>query len=350
MSFRVCAISLRHGKLSRAHNIALGEFRLLTSMKYIVPLFQQNTGRVNLGLVNWDSFQAGFRMVMRGDRFVGVTWDPWWSERKSEGRRKRQQRVIAERRSLDKTGPRLSAEGEIFQLLRLVHHKRKHRERRNDSDRRKSPSREKLIGLQAFIREVGKGPISDENARLLIRVCAGLTTREIYEGWTKASGMAPFFRQLDWNAKENHQKFRVYAVASFLELLRPGSICWKGQSPSADDLSLVSRIVNTLGRASEKARLQSLRAFFQGGIGLEGMRKILSGESLSDKKEALLLVKANHKLKPKEFYEKLRGPLKDLGIELSSKPSSYQAVEIIRRLAEHSRPSANLRAGLRPKP
>ena len=58
-------------------------------MKYIVPLFRQNTGRVNLGLVNWDSFQAGFRMLMRGDKFAGVIWDPWWRERKSGERQVR---------------------------------------------------------------------------------------------------------------------------------------------------------------------------------------------------------------------------------------------------------------------
>src|SRR6266851_4232006 len=70
-------------------------------MKYIVPLFRQNTGRVNLGLVNWDSFQAGFRVLMRGDKFAGVTWDPWLRERKSGERRKGQQRTIPERRSND---------------------------------------------------------------------------------------------------------------------------------------------------------------------------------------------------------------------------------------------------------
>ena len=136
-------------------------------------------------------------------------------------------------------------------------------------------------------------------------------------------------------AKENHEKFRVYAVASFLELLQPGSIYWKGLSPSVDDLKLVSRIVSILGRASEKAKLQSIRAFFNGEIGLEGMRKILSGKSLSDKKEALLLIKANHGLKPKEFYAKLRGPLKDLGIELSSNPNSYpKQIERLRKQAQ----------------
>ena len=112
-------------------------------------------------------------------------------------------------------------------------------------------------------------------------------------------------------------------MASFLELLQPGSILWKGLSPNADDMKLVSRIVSILGRASEKAKLQSIRAFFKGEIGLEGIRRLLSGESLSDKKEALLLVKANRELKPKAFYAKLRGPLKDLGIELSPNPKSY---------------------------
>jgi len=156
-----------------------------------------------------------------------------------------------------------------------------------------------------------------------------------YEGWMKTSGMAPFFRKLDWSDRENHEKFRVYAVASFLDLLRPGIIYWKGESPSVDDMQRVSRIVSMLSRASEKAKLQSIRAFLKGGIGLEAMRKILSGKSLSDKKEALLLVKANHRLNPKEFYEKLHGPLKDLGIELSSKPNSYpKQIERLRKQAQ----------------
>jgi hypothetical protein len=304
-------------------------------MKYIVPLFRQNTGRVSLGLVNWDWFQAGFHMVMRGAKFRGVTWDPWWCERKSRARRKGQQRSISERRSHDRTGHRLSSEAEIFQVLRLVHDRRANWKRRNGSDRRNSASQEKLSGLAAFIRELGKGVLSDENARLLIRLWAGLTTREVYEGWTKTSGMALFFRELDWNERENHEKFRVYAVASFLDLLRPGIIYWKGQNPSVDDLKLVSRIVRMLGRASEKAKLQSIRSFFDGKTSLEGMRKILSGKSPSDKKEALLLVKANHKLKPKEFYAKLHGPLRDLGIELSSKPNSYpKQIERLKKQAQ----------------
>jgi len=304
-------------------------------MKYPVPLFHQDTGRVGLGLFNWDFFQAGFRMIKHGDKFAGVTWDPWWNERKSVGRRKGQQRAVAERRSPDRIGPRLSADGESLQALRLITDRRNNRDRRNENDRRKSVSRERLLDLAAFIRGLGKGALSDDDARLLTRVCASLTTREIYEGWVKSSGVAPFFRQRDWDAKENHGKFRVYAVASFLELLRPGSICWRGQSPSADDLKLVSRIVNTLGRASEKARLQSVRAFFKGGVGLERMCKILSGESLSGKKEALLLVRANHKLKPKEFYAKLRGPLKDLGIQLSSNLNSYpKQIERLKKQAQ----------------
>jgi hypothetical protein len=110
-------------------------------MKYIVPLFRQNTGRVNLGLLNWDSFQAGFRMLMRGDKFAGVIWDPWWRERKSEARRNGQRRTIPERRSHDKARQRLYSEGESVQPLRLVHEKRTNWERRDGSDRRKSASR-----------------------------------------------------------------------------------------------------------------------------------------------------------------------------------------------------------------
>jgi hypothetical protein len=170
-------------------------------------------------------------MVMCGDKFAGVTWDPWWRERKSGVRRKKQQRTISERRSRDKTGHRLSPE-ESVQALRLVHDRRANLRRRNGSDRRKSASRERLIGLAAFIGELGKSVLSGENARLLIRVCAALTTRETYEGWIETSGLVPFFKELDWDARENHEKFRVYAVASFLELLRPRSICWRGKVPA----------------------------------------------------------------------------------------------------------------------
>lgn len=304
-------------------------------MKYIVPLFRQDAGRVNLGLVNWNFFQAGFRMVMRGERFVGVTWDPWWRERKSEDRRRGQRRAIPERRSHEKTGHRLCSDNETFQPLRLMQNRRANDERRNGSDRRTSVCQERLVGIGTFVRQPGKGPLSDENVRLLVRMCAALTTRETYENWKRISTMTPFFREPDWHDKENHEKFRVYAVASFLELLRPGSIYWKGQNPSVDDLKLVSRIASILGRASEKAKLQSIRAFFKGEIGLKGMHKILSGESLSDKKDALLLVNANHKLKPKEFYAKLRSPLKDLGIELSSNPNSYpKQIERLKKQAQ----------------
>jgi hypothetical protein len=305
-------------------------------MKYIVPLFRENTGRANLGPVNWDSFQAGFRMVMRGDKFAGVTWDPWWRERKSGDQRKEQQRTIPQRRSHDKTGHRLSSEGESVQALRLVHDRRTNRERRNGNDRRKSASREKLVSLAAFISELGTSAPSDENARLLIRVWAGLTTREAYEGWKRNSGMVHlFFREPEWTERENHEKFTDYAVASFFELLRRRSVSWKGPNPSFEDMRWVSRIVSVLGRASQNAKLQSIRAFFEGGVGLERMSKILSGESLSEKREALLLVKANHKLKPKEFYAKLRGQLKDLGIELSSNPNSYpKQIERLKKQAQ----------------
>lgn len=147
-------------------------------MKYIVPLFRQNTGRVNLGLVNWDSFQAGFRMLMRGDKFAGVTWDPWWRERKSRERRKGQRRSIPERRSHDNAGHRLSLEGQsLVEPLRLVPGRRTNWKGRGGNDRRKSTSRDRLVGLAAFSRELGTGALSDENARLLIRMWAALTTR-----------------------------------------------------------------------------------------------------------------------------------------------------------------------------
>jgi len=270
-------------------------------MKYIAPLFRQNTGRVNLGLVNWDSFQAGFRMVMRGDKFTGVTWDPWWRERKSGGRRKGQQRTVPERRSHEKAGRRLYFEGESVQPLRLVHERRTNWKKRDGSDRRKSASHEKLVSFEVFIGDLKNGALSDENGRLLIRLWAGLTTREVYDSWIHNSTIAPFFKEPAWEEKENREKFTEYAVASFLDLLRPGTIYWKGQSPNLDNMRAVSRIASVFIRATPKARLQAVRAFIEGKVELEGMRKTLSGESLTDKKELLQLVWSNRKLNPRPF-------------------------------------------------
>jgi len=299
-------------------------------MKYIVPLFHQDTGRVNLGLVNWDSFQAGFRLVMRGDKFAGVMWDPWWRERQSTDRRK------PERRRTDvKSGHCHWREGETFQPLRLAPDRRGSGQGRIGRDPHKPASPKKLVSFAAFIRELGKGGPSDENARLLVHMWAGLTTREVYDSWIQNSTIAPFFKEPTWEEKENREKFTEYAVASFLDLLRPGTIYWKGQSPSPDDMRAVSRIASIFVRATANARLQAVRAFFEGKVELEGMRRILGGESQTDKKESLQLVWANRKLKPKAFYEKLRGPLSDLGIKLSSKPDNYRKqIERLKKDAE----------------
>jgi hypothetical protein len=299
-------------------------------MKDIVPLFRQDTGRVNLGLVNWDSFQAGFRMVMRGDKFARVTWDPWWRERQSTDRRK------PERRRPDvKSGHRHWREGETFQPLRLAPDRRGSGQGRMGRDPHKSASPDRLASFATFIRDFGKDGLSEENARLLIRMWAGLTTREVYDSWIRNSTIAPLFRELSWEEKENREKFTEYAVASFLDLLRPGTIYWKGQSPSLDDMRAVSRIASIFVHATPNARLQAVRAFFEGKVELEGMRRILAGESLTDKKELLQLVWANRKLKPKAFYEKLRGRLSDLGIELSAKPDSYRKqIERLKKDAE----------------
>jgi hypothetical protein len=298
-------------------------------MKQIVPLFRQHTGRVNLGSVNWDTFQFGFRVVFNGEKFAGVTWNPWWHERASTNRRK------SDRRGLEAgTGNRACREGEEFQRLRLGPDPRGSIHQRPVRDH-KSASRERLVGFAAFIRELGNSVLSDENARLLIRMWAGLTTRAVYDSWIQNSTIVPFFREPGWEEKENREKFTEYAVASFLDLLRPGTIYWEGQSPSVDDMRAVSRIASIFVRATPNARLQAVRVFFEGKAELEGMRRILNGESLTDKKEPLQLVWANRKLKPKVFYEQLRGPLKDLGIELSPKPDSYRKqIERLKKEAE----------------
>ena len=154
--------------------------------------------------------------------------------------------------------------------MRLLQDRRANWERRKGSDRRKSASRERRVGLATFIGELGKSALSDENARLLIRLWAGLTTREVYDSWIRNSTIAPFFKEPAWEDKENREKFTEHAVARFLDLLRPGTIYWKGQSPSLDDMRAVSRIAGIFVRATLNARLQAVRAFVEGKVELEG--------------------------------------------------------------------------------
>src|SRR5712692_5666279 len=136
----------------------LGESGGFFSMKYIVPLFRQPTGRVNLGLVNWDTFQSGFRILIDGDTFAGITWNPWWRERQSTDRRK------SERRRPNATiGHRTCPEGEVFQRLRLGPDQRGSIHQRPVRDH-KSASRERLVSFAGFIRGLGKNALSDENA------------------------------------------------------------------------------------------------------------------------------------------------------------------------------------------
>ena len=241
----------------------------------------------------------------------------------------------SDRRKPDATiGHRACREGEAFQRLRLGPDQRGSIHQRPIRNH-KSASREKLVSFAAFIRELGRDELSDENARLLIRMWAGLTTREVYDSWIRNSTIAPFFKEPAWEEKENREKFTEYAVASFLDLLRPGTIYWKGPSPGLEDMRAVSRIASFFIRATSNARLQAVRTFFEGKAELEGMRKILSGDSLSDKKELLQLVWAKRELKPKAFYEQLRGPLSDLGKKLSPKPDSYR--KQIERLKKDAR-------------
>jgi hypothetical protein len=288
-------------------------------MKHIVPLFRENPGR-SLSWVNWDTFQDGFCVVLLGDKVKSVTWDQWWRERKTSDRRKGMPR-----RSNEQIELQVGSKGEALRPLRDARERRANRDQQASGDRRRSVSREKLFRFADFICELRTKQVpADESSLRLVRLFAGLTTRESYEAWTKHSRMTPFFKESEWDERENREKFTAYAVASFLDLIQPGSIYWKGSSPNVDNMKLVSRIVTVFVRASANVRSRAIWTFYEGKIGLEGMCRILGGESLGDKKELLQLVWANRELKPKAFCAKLSGPLKDFGFKLSSNPNSYR--------------------------
>jgi hypothetical protein len=180
-----------------------------------------------------------------------------------------------------------------------------------------------------------KAELSDHDVNLLLRVCSGVASREAYKTWNAGQPVHLLgFAEQEWTPRDLFQKFQAYALASFFELLQPGSVYWKGPNPNVEQMETVPKILHSLPRAPGDFRKRAIKAFVEGRTDLAGMHRILKLK-LKHSPQALQLIWANRDFGPKAFREKLCAELENFDIKLSSKPSSYpKQIERLKQEAE----------------
>jgi hypothetical protein len=132
------------------------------------------------------------------------------------------------------------------------------------------------------------------------------------------------FEEPGWSESDHREKFRDYAVACCLDVLRPGSVGWGTTCPNSHHMELVSRFAELFRAAPVRSRWKAIRDFFEGRSDLGQTIRTLEPGKMPYPMEALRLVSQHMDLKPKAFFEKLKDPLRQLRVHLSPKPNNYR--------------------------
>jgi hypothetical protein len=77
-----------------------------------------------------------------------------------------------------------------------------------------------------------------------------------YYEWLSSSGLADFFFEDDWNDRDNHRKFALYAVACFVDFFRPGQLDWR--TPNTNDMQLVAKLLKTFAESTDAEKQTKL--------------------------------------------------------------------------------------------
>lgn len=314
-------------------------------MREIVPLFHPMWGRAGVGPQNWDTFQTGFALALRGNQFEGIVWNPWWRRRRIGERRVAERRKTRDRRTESgQSRMRSCGPQEIFQIFRA-------RERRSytraRTERRVSENDKELRRLPDLVHGIRKGePLTDATCTLLSEFFRRLCLGEPFEQWNREFRPSGLFEEQGWSETEHAEKFRDYAVACCLESLRPGSVGWRTQNSS--HMESVSKFAELFPIAPRGAQRKATRAFVEGHSDVSQIVKLLQPQKPPYPVKALFLVWMNRDLKPKAFFKKLGYLLLEHGIKLSPKSNSYRKqIDRLKRAAvEHEDHFRKLQAGV----
>jgi len=175
--------------------------------------------------------------------------------------------------------------------------------------------------LHLFVEELRKHPVlTDSSLRLLNEIFYGLRSRRVYEAWREAQWFSLGFDEPNWTDADHEEKFREYAIAAFLELLRPGDIGWRG-TPNLRHMELVGEFAGLFFKAPGGVQRAAIRSWWEGAK-LEAVVKSLKPRRLPYPKIVLAKALLYRDLPPREFAERMNDVLKQYGIKLSSKDGS----------------------------
>lgn len=140
-------------------------------------------------------------------------------------------------------------------------------------------------GIIARARE--RKNLLDRDVEFLRSFLIKTIARKTYLEWLSSSGLADHFCEADWNEKDNHHKFAVYALACFVDFLRPGQIDWR--TPNVNDIQLMAKLLRMFAQSTN---LDQQRKLLRGLFDLEQDLKSVVVETtlgLSRKDRELLL-------------------------------------------------------------
>lgn len=127
----------------------------------------------------------------------------------------------------------------------------------------------------------------DQEAVSLQELLTKTIERKAYREWLASSGLAHWFYEEDWTEDDNHHKFKLYALACFVNFLRPGQLDWR--TPNLDDMHLVDKLLRIFSNSQDAEKQRKL---LHGLFDLnQDMRKVVveSATGLSRKDQELLL-------------------------------------------------------------
>lgn len=127
----------------------------------------------------------------------------------------------------------------------------------------------------------------DQEAASLQELLTKTIERKAYREWLASSGLAHWFYEDDWTEEDNYRKFNLYALACFVDFLRPGQLDWR--TPNLADMHLVDKLLRIFSNSRDAEKQRKL---LHGLFDLkQDLRKIVveSTTALSRKDQELLL-------------------------------------------------------------
>jgi len=116
------------------------------------------------------------------------------------------------------------------------------------------PEPSSVPGIIAHARD--RKQLLNPEAEFLRKFLIKTIEEKTYREWLLSSGLAHFFYEDDWNRRDNHRKYALYAAACFVDFFRPGQLDWR--TPNTNDMQLVAKFLKIFAYSSERGKQRKL--------------------------------------------------------------------------------------------